>query len=142
MYTALRTRPDIMFAVLFLSQFMQNPGHAHWEEVKQVIWYLKGTMHWRLTIGKGRHWAWAEHGKQDHIGLEGFTDADSASQFHCHSISGYVFTIDRGMVLWSAKKQSIVTLSTTEAEYIAATHTAKEALWIQMFLSEIARLLS
>jgi hypothetical protein len=72
-------------------------------------------------------------------GLEAFSDADWASQEHRHSISGYVFTIGGGAVSWSSKKQAIVALSTTEAEYIAATHAAKEALWIRMFLAEIAR---
>ena len=139
MYAALGTMPDIMFAVTFLSQFMQNPGHAHWEEVKRVFRYLKGTMHWKLTIGMGGHWDWAEPEKRDRVGLEGFMDADGASQYHRHSISGYVFTIDGGAVSWSSKKQSIVTLSNTEGEYIAVTHAAKEALWIRMFLSEITR---
>ena len=139
MYAALGTRPDIMFAISFLSQFMQNPGRAHWEEVKRVFRYLKGTIGWKLTIGKRGYWSWAEGDKRDRIGLEGFTDADGASQYHRHSISGYVFTIDGGAVSWSSKKQPIVTLSTTEAEYVAATHAAKEALWIRMFLTEITR---
>jgi Reverse transcriptase (RNA-dependent DNA polymerase) len=142
MYTALGTWPDIMFAVSFLSQFMQNPGRPHWEEVKRVFRYLKGTIDLKLTIGGGDHWSWAEDGLKKRIGLEGFTDADGASQHHRHSILGYVFTIDGGAVSWSSKKQSIVALSTTEAEYIAATHTAKEALWICMFLAEITRPLS
>lgn len=104
MYVALGTRPDIMFAVTFLSQFMQNLGHSHWEEVKQVFRYLKGTIHWKLTIGMGGHWDWAEPEKWDCIGLEGFADVDGVSQYHRHSISGYIFTIDGGAVSWSSKK--------------------------------------
>jgi hypothetical protein len=127
MYAALGTRPDISFAVSFLAQFMQNPGRPHWEAVKRVFRYLKGTKDVSLTIGGSRG------------GLEAFSDADWASQEHRHSISGYIFTIDGGAVSWSSKKQPIVALSTTEAEYIAATHAAKEAMWIRMFLSEIAR---
>ena len=118
---------------------MQNPGRAHWEEVKRVFQYLKGTMDQKLTIGTRGHWNWAELGRQNRIRLKGFLDADGASQHHHHSISGYVFTIDGGAVSWSSKKQSIVALSTTKAEYIAATHAVKEALWIWMFLTEIAR---
>ena len=74
-------------------------------------------------------------------GLVSFLDADLASQEHWHSISGYVYTMDGRAVLWSSKKQAIITLSTMEAEYIAATHTTKEAIWIQTFLLEIACLL-
>ena len=101
---------------------MQNLGHAHWEEVKCVFCYLKGTVDRKLTIGTCGHWNWAELGRQNWIGLKGFSDADGASQHHRHSISGYIFTIDRGAVSWSSKKQSIVALSTTEAKYIAAMH--------------------
>ena len=60
MYTVLGTRLDIMFAVIFLSQFMQNPGHPHWEEVKCVFRYFKGMIGWKLVIGAGGHWRWAE----------------------------------------------------------------------------------
>ena len=55
MYAALGTRLDIMFAVTFLSQFMQNPSGPHWEEVKHVFHYLKGTIGWKLVIGAGGH---------------------------------------------------------------------------------------
>ena len=125
MYAALGTRPDISFAVSSLAQFMQNPGRPHWEVLKRVFRYLKGTKDLKLVIG----------GSQG--GLEAFSDADWASQEHRHSISGYVFTIDGGVVSCSLKKQPIVALSMTEAEYIAATHATKEALWIRTFLGEI-----
>jgi len=127
MYTALGTCLDIAFAVSHLSQFMQNPGRLHWEAVKRVFCYLKG--------------------KKDHIlkscspgeqGLQGYCDADWASQHHRHSISGYVFMVDGGTVSWSSKRQPIVALSTTEAEYIAVTHATKEAVWIHTFIAEIA----
>jgi hypothetical protein len=122
MYAALGTRPDIAFAISLLSQFMQNPGHLHWEAVKRVLRYLKGTRDKWLVFGDRQN---------DSQGtLEGFADADWGLQEHRHSISGYLFTIDGGVILWSLKKQSIVALSTTEAEYIAVTHTTKEAFWI------------
>jgi hypothetical protein len=74
-----------------------------------------------------------------YISCSGNQDANWASQEHRHSISGYVFTIGGGAVSWSSKKQPLVALSTTEAEYIAATHAAKEALWLRTFLAEITR---
>jgi ribonuclease HI len=70
-------------------------------------------------------------------GLEGYTDADGASQEHRHAISGYAFLIDGGAVSWSSKKQELVTLSTAEAEYVAATYAAKEALWLRRFIGEV-----
>ena len=61
----------------------------------------------------------------------GYVDADGASQEHRRVISSFVFLVDGGAVTWSSKKQELVTLSTTEAEYVAATHAAKEAIWIR-----------
>ena len=69
----------------------------------------------------------------------GYTDADFASQEHRHSVSGYAFLIHGGAVSWSSKTQAVIALSSTEAEYIAGTHAAKEAKWMAMLLSEIGR---
>jgi hypothetical protein len=67
----------------------------------------------------------------------GYVDADGASQDHRRAISGYVFMVDGGAVSWSSKKQELVTLSTTEAKYVAATHAAKEAVWLRRLLTEL-----
>jgi hypothetical protein len=120
------SRPDAAFAVGVLSQFIQNPGPAHWEGVKRVINYLGSTKDLWLTFG----------GQKETI-VEGFCDADWASQKHRHSISGFSFHYGVGAVAWSSKKQSIVSLSSTEAEYVAQTHAAKEAIWLRSFVSEI-----
>ena len=71
-------------------------------------------------------------------GILGFSSADWASHFHQHSISGYAFFISIGVVSWSAKKQPIVTLSSTESEYIALTHATKDIMWIHKLLGEIS----
>ena len=120
------SRPDTAFAVGVLSQFMQNPSQAHWNAVKRVISYLDTTKDLWLTFG----------GNKNSI-LEGYCDADWASQPHRHSISGFSFHFGVGAVSWSSKKQSIVTLSSTEAEYIAETHAAKEGIWLRGFIKEI-----
>ena len=86
MYAALGTCPNISFTVSFLVQFMQNPGRLHWEAVKQVFHYLKGTKGMCLIICRSQG------------GLEAYSDADWALQEHQHSISEYVFTIDGGAV--------------------------------------------
>ena len=125
MYASVGTRPDISFAVSTLSQFLDNPGQAHWEAVKRVFRYLLGTKDWGLTYGGGKE------------GLEGFTDADGASQEHRRAISGHAFLIDGGAVSWSSRKQELVTLSTAEAEYVAATHAAKEGIWLRNFIGEV-----
>jgi len=125
MYTALGTCPDNSFSIMLLSQYVQNPGNPHWEAVKHIFWYLKPTKNYELTFGLNNN------------GLHGYTDADHATQEHHHSISGYAFRMYGGAISWSTKKQPIIALSTTETEYLAATHAAKEAAWICKFLDEI-----
>ena len=125
MYAALGTRPDIAFAVQTVSCFSIRPGIAHWEAVKKIFRYLKGTKNLWLTYGGG---------KKEVIG---YADADGSMAEDRHVISGYTFLLNGGAVSWSAKRQEIIALSTTEAEYVAATHAAKEALWLRSFISQI-----
>ena len=125
MYAAVATRPDITFAISTLSQFLENPGLVHWEAVKRVLRYLSGTKTHALTYGNERH------------DLLGYTDADGASQDHRHAISGYAFLIDGAAISWASRKQELVTLSTAEAEYVAATHAAKECIWLRRFITPL-----
>lgn len=69
--------------------------------------------------------------------LAGFTDADGNMVEDHHAMSGYAFIINGGAVSWSAKRQEVVTLSTTESEYVGATHAAKEALWLHSLISQV-----
>ena len=126
LWAAVVSRPDVAYAVGILSQFMQKPGQAHWEGVKRVINYLGCTKDLWLTFGGTKS-----------VMLEGYCDADWASQEGRHSISGFSFHFGVGAISWSSKKQPIIALSTTEAEYISQTHAAKEAIWLQTFVSEI-----
>jgi hypothetical protein len=80
---------------------------------------------------------WLTFGGGKDAVVEGFCDADWASQKHRHSISGFSFHYGVGAVSWSSKKQSLVSLSSTEAEYVAQTHAAKEGIWLRNFVSEI-----
>jgi hypothetical protein len=71
--------------------------------------------------------------------LVGYSDADGSMNEDQHAISGYAFLIDGGAVLWSSKRQDVVVLSTTEAEYVATSHTAKEGLWLCSLISQLCR---
>lgn len=125
MYASLGTRPDITFAVACLSKYLQNPGMAHWEAVKHVFRYLKGTSHHWLTYGDRNE------------DLTGWVDADGSQEEDRRAITGYAFLIDGGAVSWNSKQQELIVLSTTEGEYVAATHASKEALWLRSFISEV-----
>ena len=124
-WAALTTRPDIAFAVATVARFTANPGIAHWEAVKQIYRYLASTRDLWLTYGEARR------------ALEGYADADGSMSEDQRAITGYAFLIDGGAVSWSSKRQEIVSLSTTESEYVAATHGMKEALWLRSLLSKI-----
>ena len=87
--------------------------------------YLSGTKDYALTYG------------DEHHDLLGYSDADGMTQEHWHAISSYTFLIDGSTVSWSSQKQELITLSTAKAEYVTATHAAKEALWLQRLLFEL-----
>jgi hypothetical protein len=125
MYAATSIRPDISFPVTTLSQFMRNPGQAHWEASKRVMHYLKGTADLELTLGN------------TDAGLEAYIDADWASQPHRHCMSDYVVLLNGGPVAWSARKQPLIALSTAEAKYIVLTTVARELLYLQLLIEEL-----
>ena len=104
-------------------------GPAHCEGVKRIITYLRNMKNLWLTFGG--------HGNTI---LDGFCDADWAGQPHRHLISGYSFHMGAGAITWSSKKQYIVALLSTEAEYIMQTHAAKEVMYLCAFVQEICRL--
>ena len=125
MYASLGTRPDISFAVQTVSRFASKPGMPHWEAVKRIFRYLKGTRE-----------LWLAYGGKDKE-LKGYADADGSMAEDRKAISGYAFIINGGAVSWSAKRQEIISLSTTESEYIAATYAAKEALWLRSLILQL-----
>eukprot|EP00253_Pinus_taeda_P024026 PITA_24026 len=131
MYAMVCTRPDIEHAVGVLSRFMSKPGKEHWTTVKQVFMYLCGTSDYGLCY-QGR----PELNRA--LDIHGFLDADWAGDLdQRRSISGYVFNLFGGAVSWMNKKQSVVVVSTTEAEYMEATHASKEAVWLQRLCSSM-----
>ena len=122
MYVSLGTHPNITIAVQTVSCFSSKPGITHWEAVKWIFHYLKGTCNLWLTYGNSV--------KE----LEGYADVDGSMAEDHKVISGYAFLVDGGAVSWSAKRQKIISLSTTESEYVAAIHAAKEALWLHSLI--------
>ena len=72
-------------------------------------------------------------------GLVGYADSDGMSTEGRKPIAGYVFNF-YGTVNWSSKRQTLVTLSTTEAEYIALSRTAHESIWMSRLLSQLFKL--
>ncbi|XP_052723890.1 secreted RxLR effector protein 161-like [Vigna angularis] len=103
------TRPDMMFVTFLISRYMAKPLDIHLQVAKRALRYLKGTVNY------GIYYKTTESGE-----LLAFTDSDYAGDMEDRkSTSGYVFLMGLGVVSWCSKKQPIVTLSTTEAEFVA-----------------------
>ena len=124
MYLALCTRPDIAFAVSYVSRFLSCADEAHWAVVKRIFKYLSGTRNAQLVFSGNKDFYIQAHG-----------DADWASDvMDRKSVSGFVIILAGAAVSWYSKKQGCVALSTTEAEFIASSEVVKEVIWIKNLL--------
>ena len=106
MYLALAMRPDIAFTITVILHFSLNPGRAHWEAIRHIYRYLKGTTDLWLTYGV------FEGGER----LPGYTDADGSVGEDRRAVSGHTFLIDGGAVSWSSKKQEICSFTLYDGE--------------------------
>jgi hypothetical protein len=128
LYAAITTRPDIAFAASRLTRFNQNPGREHQCAAARVIQYLYGTRCKAICYGGDME------GRGESNGARSFVCASDAS-FADNSVDrkssqGYVMTLFGGPIAWRANKQDTVTTSSTEAELLALSQTAKEAIFI------------
>ena len=127
LYAAIATRPDISQAVGAVSKFNSCPTEAHLTAVKRIFCYLKGTINLGL-----------KYERSDDSSLIGFSDADWAGDMdNRHSTTGNLFVMSGGAISWLSRKQSVVALSTTEAEYVALSTATQEAVWLRRLLSDI-----
>ena len=123
------TRPDLMYGVCLISRFMANPRMSHWLAAKRILRYLKGTIELGIFYRRS---------ESSSTRLMAFTDSDYAGDLDDRrSTTGCVFLIGSGAISWASKKQPVVALSTTEAEYIAAAFCACQCVWIRRILEKI-----
>jgi hypothetical protein len=128
MYAMRGTRPDIAYAIGKLSKFCNNPGPEHWTAAKRVLRYLKGTKHYGIKYT----------GTSGYPTLEGYADADWAgNKENSKSTSGYVFLLAGGAISWRSRLQTLVALSSTEAEYVALAEAGQETQWLRQMLEDL-----
>lgn len=124
----LHTRPDLSYSVGVLSRFMERPTLMHQNASKQVLRYLKGTIHLGLFYPRG--------GGEEV--LTGYSDSDLAGdQDDRKSTGGMVFYLNEAVISWSTQKQKTVALSSCEAEFMAATAAACQGIWLRNLLAEL-----
>ena len=119
MYGMIYTRPDIAFTTGRLSQYLKAPVQRHHGAVKELLRYIGSTVNQRIR-----------YGPSETRNLTVYTDSDWAGdKSDRKSISGFVTMLCGGPVSWASRKQTSVSTSSTEAEYIALSTAAKQAVW-------------
>jgi hypothetical protein len=126
LYAAVNTRPDIAFAASRLARFLTNPGPAHQLAADRVLLYLQRTQGLGLQLG----------GDDDFIVYSDASFADNT--IDRKSSQAYAMKLFGGLIGWRANKQPTVTTSTTEAELLALSQAAKEALYVSRLITELS----
>ncbi|WVZ93676.1 hypothetical protein U9M48_039640, partial [Paspalum notatum var. saurae] len=120
------TRPDIQFAVCLCARYQASPRTSHRQAVKRIFSYLKFPPELGLWYSSGSS-----------LSLRGFSDADHAGcRIDRKSTSRTCQLLGTSLVSWSSRKQASVSLSTTEAKYIAAASCCSQLLWMKATLSD------
>jgi hypothetical protein len=126
MYLAVVSRPDIAYAVSLVSQYMTCYDNSHWTAAKRILQYLRGTMNKGIMFD------------QSDIRIMGFSDSDFAGDNETRrSRSGTVIMMNGGPVVWGSNRQPIVTLSSAEAEFVAANAAVTSIKWMHELLHEV-----
>ena len=121
------TRPDLAYASGELCRFMSCPTEESLKAAKHVYRYLLATKEYRLVIRRS-----------DALCLYGYSDADwSPSHHNCRSTSGFAIYLGTNLISWVSRQQSVIALSTMEAEFIALCELGKESAWLLSILHDI-----
>ena len=127
LYACLGSRPDIAFAINRLGKYNANPSEKHYDYLRYVVRYLKGTSHYRLRYNGASN-----------DGLLSFSDSDWAEdRDDRHSQTGFIFMMAGGAIAWTSRRQPTISLSSTEAEYKAASDACRQLMWLRTFCDEI-----
>ncbi|SGY16338.1 BQ5605_C012g06848 [Microbotryum silenes-dioicae] len=126
-YAAHRARPDIVTSVRAAASKVSAPTQADWIAVKRIIRYLQGTVDWGLKFNHGGSTV-----------FELYSDASWGDDMSTgKSIGAFVSILAGAAISWQSKQQSMVATSTTEAEILAASAAAKEAMWLRRLAADL-----
>ena len=134
MYLMVGTRPDLATLIRETSQHLTNPGKVHWEALTRALRYLRGTSSYGIRLG-GVH---AAQQLRSGSFLSAYCDADFANAESRRSVTGYVtLLVGNSPISWRSQMQSLVTLSSTEAEYVALAACVQEVKYLRTLLREL-----
>ncbi len=129
LYATLGTRPDLAFAVGYLGRFAGRPTDAHWAAIQHVLRYIKGTLDLGILYSPD---------DRPMTGYSAYLNSDwGGCVTTSRSTAGFAFCIAGGAVSWSSKVQSHVAELSTEAEYLALSSAANEAIFLSQLLGEL-----
>jgi len=121
-YLVAMTRPDLSWPYFEISKYLQFPGIAHVEVAEHVLQYLRDTWHESITYTRG---------SRNPNELWGWLDADWAGDTDTRcSHTGYILMMSDRPIFWKSHRQDNVSLSTSEAEFVAASQAGQEALYL------------
>ncbi|CAH2097011.1 unnamed protein product [Euphydryas editha] len=124
MYAAMGTRPDICAVVNILSRYQNSASTLLYKILLNILRYLKGTLDLCLIYYRDSN--------VDEI--IGYVDSDWGGCNDRKSTTGCIFKVFGSSVMWFSKKQATVSLSSTEAEFIALCSATSEACWLKDIL--------
>eukprot|EP00963_Diacronema_lutheri_P013672 scaffold2671_cov455-Pavlova_lutheri.AAC.2 len=128
------TRPDISYAASALARHNNNPKKSHWNAMRGTLKYLNGSTKLMLVYEA------TSEKVAETINIVAYSDADYAGEHETRrSRTGYTVQVMGGLVAWQSKLQPTIAISTTEAEYQAATAAVKEVLWIKNYLMQLLK---
>ena len=127
MYLANNTRPDIAFSVNLLARYSSSPTKRHWNGIKHILRYLRGTIDMGLF-----------YSNKSNFDLVGYADSGYLSDPHkARSQTGYLFTCGGTAISWRSVKQTITATSSNHAEILAIHEASRECVWLRSMTQHI-----
>ena len=137
LYAAVVSRPDIAFTASQLSQFATNPLPEHLCYANRVLSYLQTTKYYAIEF-LGSVTKYATEVETDDEVLQLSSDASFADNPETRkSTQGYLIKLFSRPIMWQSSKQKTVTTSTTEAELLSLSHTARETIGLYRLFEQI-----
>lgn len=124
LYLSTISRPDISFAVNYVSRFTSKPMTSHWKMVTRIFQYLSGTVHFGIAFNGGQE-------------VVAYTDSDHGGDLITRRSTSGILVLRGGPIVWLTQKQRLVATSTAEAEYRAAVTSIDDICWIRRMGDEL-----